>query len=122
MSSVKRRRVLAIIATDATFERTEVRGREAWVGKCLHCNAHLVVSLEGEPISRATIEHIVPRGHGGTDALENLALACARCNQGKGVRHDPHYHRDARARELVARLLERRRERWREPASELELE
>jgi 5-methylcytosine-specific restriction endonuclease McrA len=89
MSASKRRRVLDIIATDATFERTEFRGREVWLGKCLHCNAHLMVDLNGDPISRATIEHIIPRTHGGTDALENLGLACARCNQGKGTRHDP---------------------------------
>lgn len=45
-----------------------------------------MVDLNGDPISRATLEHIIPRTHGGTDALENLGLACARCNQGKGSR------------------------------------
>lgn len=120
MSTAKRRRILGIIATDNTFERTEHRGREAWLGKCLHCNAHLLVGLDGEPISRATIEHIVPQTAGGTDALTNLALACARCNHGKGRRHDPHYQRDARAQELVERLLARRRERWRAPEGEEE--
>jgi hypothetical protein len=29
------------------------------------------------------IEHIVPRKHGGSDALDNLALACVRCNRSK---------------------------------------
>ncbi len=115
MSASKRRRVLDIIATDSTFERTDFRGREVWLGKCLHCNAHLMVDLNGDPISRATIEHIIPRTHGGTDALENLGLACARCNQGKGTRHDPRYLKDARAQELVTRLQARRRERWRDP-------
>ncbi|MCE9671967.1 HNH endonuclease [Myxococcus stipitatus] len=118
MSGSKRRKILGIIATDATFERTDHRGREAWVGKCLHCNGHLLVGLDGEPISRATVEHILPRTAGGTDTPENLALACARCNQGKGSRHDPHYPRDARARELVEKLLTRRRERWRAPEGE----
>ncbi len=115
MSHAKRRKILDIIETDNTFERAEHRSREAWLGKCLHCNAYLWVGLDGEPISRATIEHILPKTAGGTDALTNLALACARCNQGKGTRHDPRYHRDARARELVERLLSRRRERWRQP-------
>lgn len=119
MSSARRRRtILGIIATDRTFERTEHRGREAWLGKCLHCNAHLVVGLDGEPISRATIEHILPQTAGGTADPANLGLACARCNQGKGSRHDLHFHRDARARELVERLLARRRERWRDPEGE----
>ncbi|RJS26130.1 HNH endonuclease [Corallococcus sp. H22C18031201] len=118
MSRLHRRRILDVIATDATFERVPHRGQEAWQGKCLHCNAHLVVALDGEPISRATLEHIIPRTAGGTNAPENLALACARCNQGKGARHDRHYPRDARARELVERLLARRRERWRGPEAD----
>lgn len=28
----------------------------------------------------ATLEHIVPKSHGGTRAIFNLALACSRCN------------------------------------------
>ncbi|MET0404109.1 MAG: HNH endonuclease [Cystobacter sp.] len=111
----RRRRILDIVATDATFERTEHRGQEVWLGRCLHCNTYLVIALSGEPISRATIEHIVPQVHGGTDDLGNLGLACARCNQGKGSRHDRHFHRDARVRDIVDRLLTRRRERWRDP-------
>jgi hypothetical protein len=31
------------------------------------------------------IEHVVARQHGGTDALENLALACPECNFRKGT-------------------------------------
>jgi hypothetical protein len=30
------------------------------------------------------IEHIVARSHGGNDTMENLALACRRCNLHKG--------------------------------------
>ena len=30
------------------------------------------------------VEHIVPRMHGGSDDLENLALACIDCNLHKG--------------------------------------
>ena len=31
--------------------------------------------------SRFTIDHITPKSLGGSDELENLALACRRCNQ-----------------------------------------
>lgn len=116
MARGKRQRILAIVATDSTFERAEQRGQAVWIGKCLHCNAKLVVDESGEPISRATIEHILPRTHGGTDALANLALACARCNGEKGVRHDTRHRDDPRAKEIRERLLERRRARWRDPA------
>jgi 5-methylcytosine-specific restriction endonuclease McrA len=115
MSAVKRRRILDIVRTDATFERAEFRGHEVWVGRCLHCNGTLMIGLDGEPQSRATIEHIVPKSAGGSNEAPNLGLACARCNAQKGKRHDPGYAKSERAQALVARLLERRQERWREP-------
>jgi 5-methylcytosine-specific restriction endonuclease McrA len=71
--------------------------------------------LDGEPISRATIEHIVPKSHGGTDDLDNLALADARANNQKGVRHDTRRWNDPKLQEIIARLQERRRQRWRTP-------
>jgi 5-methylcytosine-specific restriction endonuclease McrA len=115
VSQARRRTFLDIVTTDSTFERVEYRGREVWLGKCLHCNAHLMVALDGEPISRATLEHILPRSQGGTDSPENLALACARCNHQKGRRQDLAYATDPRARELVERLLAKRQQRWRDP-------
>ena len=33
-----------------------------------------------------TVDHIVPRKHGGTDHLENLWLLCGACNSSKGTR------------------------------------
>ena len=33
---------------------------------------------------RHHIEHVIPRQHGGSDDLSNLALACHRCNLSKG--------------------------------------
>jgi 5-methylcytosine-specific restriction endonuclease McrA len=111
-----RKRILGIVATDSTFARADYGEREVWLGKCLHCGGRLAVELDGEPVSRATIEHIVPRSHGGTDDLENLGLACARCNFQKGVRHDVRRPGDPKLAELIERLRARRRQRWRDPA------
>ena len=107
--------MLAVAETDSTFESVEVDGREAWRGKCLHCNTPLLVFVEGSGSSTVTLEHIVPRTAGGTDELGNLGLACPRCNHGKGVRHDRKALTDARSLEVVEQLLEKRRKRWREP-------
>lgn len=115
MSSARRRRtVLAIVATDATFERQLVRGEAAWVGKCIHCQARLVIELDGETHGAATIEHIEPRHHGGTDDVENLALACSRCNTLKGKRLDHRRREDPTLAEVIATLRARRRARWRD--------
>ncbi|MBS2028979.1 MAG: HNH endonuclease [Deltaproteobacteria bacterium] len=110
-----RKAILSIVATDRTFEKLEVRGAAVWQGKCIHCNSHLTIGADGEPISRATIEHILPRTHGGTNEARNLALACARCNHQKGVRLDPRRRGDPTLEAVIATLQARRLARWREP-------
>jgi 5-methylcytosine-specific restriction endonuclease McrA len=112
---VSRRHLLLLAAavTDHTFEKAELDGRVAWVGKCIHCNTKLVVGHDGRPLGEATLEHVFPETQGGTDDVANLAVACARCNREKGSRHD---HRGGqRFEEIVAALRARRAERWREP-------
>ena len=84
----------------------EVDGRPALVGKCIHCNRAIVVALDDAP-SSATVEHIVPRNHGGTDALSNLALACAGCNNGKGMHLDHRRLDDPKLQEVIATLRRR---------------
>ena len=110
------RQILSIVLTDRTFERVQSNGREVWLGKCLHCNTHLAVALDGAPVTHVTIEHILPRTAGGTDDVANLALACARCNASKGIRVDPLPPSDPKFVAVVERLRERRRKRWRATA------
>lgn len=108
--------VLRIVATDSTFQAAEGRDGPGWLGKCIHCGAKLWVPVDGRRSAGATIEHIVPRAHGGGDALDNLALACSRCNGAKGRRLDPRPWSDPDLQAMIARLQERRRQRWRDAA------
>jgi len=117
MTAAQRARVLQIVETDATFSAADVRGQRCWVGKCLHCGSRLVVEADGSLAGSATIEHIVPRARGGSDAIENLALACASCNHEKGRRHDALRKPDARAGEVIEALLARRRPAGARPAA-----
>jgi 5-methylcytosine-specific restriction endonuclease McrA len=110
----KQRQLLAVAATDRTFERKLLGGQEVLEGKCIHCQRKLTLLEDGSPLNGATLEHIVPKNHGGTDALENLAIACARCNSEKGLRHDHKRPDDPRLRAVIARLQARRRDRFRE--------
>lgn len=97
-----------------------------WRVPCLHCRRSLPFDAAGNALGTVTVEHIVPRAWWGRRDIEaivglppaldhplNLALACARCNHGKGVTHDPRGPNDARARAVVEALLARRRARWR---------
>lgn len=113
--------LLWIAATDSTFARVELRDGPALVGKCIHCGSKHTLSMDGTPRSSATLEHIVPRCHGGTNALDNVAIACSRCNSGKGVRHDNKARLDEKLQAVIAQLSERRRARWREPPAWLSL-
>ena len=59
---------------------------------------------------RFQVDHILPQKHGGSAELENLALACFRCNSHKGPNLsgiDPQSGR-------LARLFNPRRDIWRE--------
>ena len=109
----KRRLLLRVAASDRTFEPKELEGSAVLEGKCIHCQKKLVLAEDGTPLNGATLEHIIPKNHGGTDELENLAIACARCNAEKGLRHDHKRRNDPKLQEIVGRLQTRRRERFR---------
>lgn len=111
--SAKHQRMLAVVATDRTFERQTLDGVTVWVGKCIHCNAKLVVTATGRQAGNATLEHIVPESRGGTNDVGNLAIACARCNREKSP-HDVAGGDKLQA--MQDQLLARRKERWRDPA------
>lgn len=110
----KQRQLLAVAASDRTFERKLLDGQQVLEGKCIHCQRKLTLLEDGSPLNGATLEHIVPKNHGGTDELDNLAIACARCNSEKGLRHDHKRSDDPRLQAVIARLRARRRERFRE--------
>lgn len=62
-----------------TQVRTQVRERAH--NACEYCHLH----QDDSPLAALHIEHIIPKVHGGTDDLDNLALACIDCNLHKGT-------------------------------------
>lgn len=57
--------------------------------KCFYCERLTVLPVRGEYIcgftpDMATLDHIIPRIHGGTFAWVNLVLACQECNAERG--------------------------------------
>jgi 5-methylcytosine-specific restriction endonuclease McrA len=61
--------------------RTRAQVRERAQNTCEYCHLH----QDDSPLARLHIEHIVPKSHGGSDDLDNLALACIDCNLHKGT-------------------------------------
>lgn len=114
--------ILSVVVTDSTFDLIHPREfgntYPYWVGKCIHCGTKLFVTESG--MTEATLEHIQPLCDGGnpTDP-RNLALACKRCNNEKGVRHDQHAGKGGRADEVITALQEKRMARWRERAMQV---
>ncbi|MNK44983.1 HNH endonuclease [compost metagenome] len=55
--------------------------------RCCYCGVRTWHPNYGETGSKrrlATLEHVVARAEGGTDNMNNLAMACSRCNNGRG--------------------------------------
>ena len=111
MTSRRQRLLLQAANSDPTFKRSKRNGNFVLEGKCIHCRRRLVIHLDGRPISDATVEHIIPKHHGGTDDADNLAVACARCNSEKGLRHDHKHRDDPKLQEIIRTLQARKRER-----------
>jgi 5-methylcytosine-specific restriction endonuclease McrA len=109
-----RLRLLAAARSDKTFEEIDTPEGRRLRGKCIHCRSALVLGLDGEPQSHITLEHILPRSHGGTNDLENLALACKRCNSQKGVYKDTLPKHSPELAALVEALKAERMKRWRD--------
>lgn len=74
--------------------------------RCEYCQ----VRQEDSPLAALHVEHIVPKTHGGTDDLENLALACIDCNLHKG----PNLTGIDPETSQVSVLFHPRRDRWRD--------
>jgi len=58
-------------------------------GKCCYCGVQTLKLYLNRKANRnnpqlATIEHVKPRSTGGTNAVENLFIACKPCNVKKG--------------------------------------
>jgi hypothetical protein len=64
------------VITDST--KALVRTRAS--NRCEYCQ----LPQEDSPLAPLHIEHIIPQKHGGSDDLDNLALACIDCNLHKG--------------------------------------
>lgn len=53
--------------------------RQRAQNRCEYCQLH----QQHYRLWRHHVEHIIPRKHHGNDELDNLSLACVRCNLGK---------------------------------------
>jgi 5-methylcytosine-specific restriction endonuclease McrA len=88
----KRQRIAALLDVDTPAESKEDEAkRVAWQvwqktsGHCTYCDVQL------NPFDRNArngyhIDHVVPRAGGGSNDIDNLTPACARCNWGKHAR------------------------------------
>ncbi len=71
---------LQLTAQELTYAAQGLRGFARRAGfRCEYCGANLLLSSDVYFLG-AHLDHIAPRGGGGGDGLDNLALACAPCN------------------------------------------
>jgi hypothetical protein len=104
----------AVAATDQTFHREDQDG----VCNCLICGGPL--RFDRRTGEGATLEHNLPRNHGGGNARRNLGAAHGRCNGEERRRWDAPARRRRdieRNAEPVGRLRLERAQRWRDVAT-----
>jgi len=78
-------------ASDKVIDETTLRRLHGWQQEhCYFCNV---------PLGKFTVEHILPRKHGGPGTDQNLVLTCELCNCG---RQDRLYHFEWKPREVFA--------------------
>jgi len=61
-------------------ELTKALVRTRADNRCEYCQLH----QDDSPLASLHVEHVVPKKHGGSDGIDNLALACIDCNLHKG--------------------------------------
>lgn len=65
--------------------RIKLANRNQW--RCYWCNHGMRPEFGFQ--NSATIEHLLPRSQGGSNKVDNLQSACARCNRTRGIQdHD----------------------------------
>lgn len=69
----------------STWNRESVRGhlRAMYGDNCHWCGELMRFNASPNHDRFPTIEHLVPRSEGGSNQMENLRLACKRCNNGR---------------------------------------
>ena len=68
------------IRTKISKERRRIMREWIWLEqehRCFWC-------WKGLPIKKATLDHLLPKSHGGLDKFNNFVVSCARCNQSRG--------------------------------------
>jgi 5-methylcytosine-specific restriction endonuclease McrA len=53
-------------------------------GRCHYCNCLLINLVYDNRDADATLDHIIPQCEGGKSTLDNLVVACFKCNRDKG--------------------------------------
>ncbi len=81
-ASIAKRKGLLKVTSTEIFTRADVeRLRERQNGCCFYCNVK--ITTEGK--LRETVDHKLAVSKGGSNAPENIALACLECNMAKGT-------------------------------------
>lgn len=54
-------------------------------GRCHWCGCGMKTRGDPNASDFATLEHLIPKSHGGRNVKGNLVLACRRCNNDRGA-------------------------------------
>lgn len=55
-------------------------------GRCFWCQQPMVLGGRQNRPEFATLDHVIPKAHGGRNTWQNLVCACRRCNSTRGTK------------------------------------
>jgi len=73
---------------------------KVWGKSCAYCGIRL--SIDGE--KQRTVDHFIPKYHGGKDRWNNVVLSCVQCNKDKGHTMPEVYLSTDKYKEIKQRL------------------
>ena len=73
--------------------------------RCHYCRRE-TNTKQNSPLQR-TLEHIVPKGRGGSDFVSNLTIACRKCNEERGSKM--FFHKCKKCDRIINEFLESRK-------------
>lgn len=85
-------------------------------GLCFYCSVTLTPAKDtGHLPTDASIDHVVPRHHGGSNSPDNMVVACCQCNRTKGDRPMAEFlglaSKDDRTHQWIGRVVQRAADR-----------
>lgn len=80
----------------SVLKETLLRLHNEWGGRCCYCNHPVYLTVSENAANRATLDHFIPKSRRGSSIMNNLIVACRKCNSHKSNKDPYEWYRKHR--------------------------